>query len=145
MYKNIHPFFIYFFLAVFIGLLTYATNNLFNLYIHQKNAIKTTGVFEHYTTKTGYAKLTKDRKPIHAPVFNFKTLDGETIKVQSVSFKEEQVYKKGDTVEVFYLKEEPKKAFLKNNYPYKNNIYLFIGSLIGVVITMLQVIKILRA
>lgn len=140
--KNvIHPYLNLLFLFVFCCILIYAGNNLFRFYKHKKNATKVVGKLIDYSSKTGYAKLSKNRKTIYAPNFSFTTKKGEEVIINSINFNKEKAYNIGDNVPVLYLEENPKNAILENNYPYKKNIYLICVGFIGLVITAYAGIK----
>jgi len=141
MIKPLQPTLNYFFLAICIGLLSYSAHQMLKLYKHQKNAIKTKGVLLKYNTKTGYAKLTKNRRPVHAPVYKFTSLKGEEFIIESIHFKEDKKYETGNQLEVLYMENNPRDAYITNNYPIRTYGYLFFAAFVGVLITIIPIIK----
>ena len=93
---------------VFLGMMIFACYNLYKLSNFNKNTIKTNGTIIGYNSKTGYAKLTKNRKLVYAPIFSFITKDKKNITIESIIFTKTKSHKKGETVQVYYNKNNPR-------------------------------------
>jgi|SRR5690554_876413 len=100
----------------------------------------TTGVIIGYQTKKSNSYLNKDRKLIHAPIFQYSNLN-DSIKISTTVYNEIKEYEIGDTVQVCYKKDNLTKAQIKGLFPWRNNIYMLIVGIVGIFVTTLPFFK----
>lgn len=100
----------------------------------------TTGIIIGYQTKKSNSYLNKNRKIVYAPIFKYYNLN-DSIKISTTVYDEKKEYEIGDTVQVCYKKDKLSKAQIKGLFPWRNNMYMLIVGIVGLLVTTLPFFK----
>ena len=126
--------------VIFILLTLFSCWKIYQLLNLKYQGEITTGVIIGYQSKKNNSFLEKNRVLVHAPIFKYENLN-DSIKISSTVYDQVKKYEEGDIVQVCYSKNQLLKAQIKDSFPWKNNIYMLIIGIVGLLVTTLPFFK----